>query len=203
MSAPKQPIRREAGQSVEEMALQMSGQGKNHLTAIDGKREQYPEVAARMKAEAVSEAIDLHRETLKTIKRNGRIQLDDVDAVARAADAYLAACGQAGVVPTMLGFSACLGYSRKHVYAYIASHSNQTTEFLDALRSSWAAIMAQMALNRQLSEPVSIFLLKNSGQGLVDKQEYEIAPRIDPLDELDPASAKHRILAALPDPDSD
>lgn len=200
MSTPKQPIRREAGQSAEEMAVQLSANSDTRLTR---RKEAYPETAARLKAETVSETINIHRTALKTVQTGGQVNLDDADAVAEAADTYLDACGRAGVVPTMLGFSACLGYSRKHIYSYIGAHNNATTRFLDALRSSWAAIMASLALNRQLSEPVSIFLLKNSGQGLTDSQQYEIVPPRSPFDEIDPEAARRRIdeiVACLPEP---
>ena len=85
----------------------------------------------------------------------------------------------------MLGFAAACGYSRGHIYRYIQRNSGKSSEYLDGLRSSWAAIIAQMGLARQCSEPVSIFLLKNSGQSLTDKAELEIGQkRENPLGEL-------------------
>ena len=77
----------------------------------------------------------------------------------------------------MLGFAAACGYSRGHIYRYIQRNSEKSADYLDGLRSSWAAIIAQMGLARQCSEPVSIFLLKNNGQSLTDKAELEIGQK--------------------------
>ncbi len=196
----KPPIERRAGQSVEALALQLSGQESNQLTAPPGtKKEQYPEVNARVKAESIAESIEVHRKRLRLLHDNERVNLDDVDAVARAADDYLTACQLAGTVPTMLSFAPCLGWSRKAVYEYLSRNDNQTTRFLGSLQSVFAAVMAEMALKRQLSEPVSIFLLKNSGQGLVDKQEMEVHPPEDPLAEIrNSAEIRRRYIEALP-----
>ena len=83
----------------------------------------------------------------------------------------------------MLGFAPCCGYSRKRIYEYIKQYpESETAVYLDRLRSAWAAILAQLGLTRQCSESVSIFLLKNCGQDLTDKQDIEIeAKQRDPL----------------------
>lgn len=69
-------------------------------------------------------------------------------------------------------------------------------DYLDGLRSSWAAIIAQMGLARQCSESVSIFLLKNSGQGMADRAEIDIAPKKEnPLGERkDPEELRRKYL---------
>lgn len=77
----------------------------------------------------------------------------------------------------MLGFAAACGYSRKTIYEYINHNTGKSAQYLDNLRSSWAAIIAQMGLARQCSESVSIFLLKNSGQNMADRAEIDIAPK--------------------------
>ena len=97
--------------------------------------------------------------------------------VSQTATTYMTSCKQAGVYPTMLGFAAACGYSRKTIYEYINHNTGKSAQYLDNLRSSWAAIIAQMGLARQCSESVSIFLLKNSGQNMADRAEIDIAPK--------------------------
>lgn len=172
----KAPIRKEAGQSVEEMTAQLVG-------SVDGnrlyspKKGNYKEISDQLKSEALEAAIDQQLGLLATAKQRGRVDLNNVDEVEATATAYMTSCKQAGVYPTMLGFAAACGYSRKTIYEYINRNTGKSAQYLDNLRSSWAAIIAQMGLARQCSESVSIFLLKNSGQNMADRAEIDIAPK--------------------------
>ena len=170
-----QPIRRAAGQTSDEMAAQMVGvQDSNRLYDSTPRRGTYKEVSDQLKAEALGAAVDQQMALLRRVRERGRVNLNDLDEVELTADNYMRSCKQAGIFPTMLGFSAACGYSRKRVYEYLDGHDNQTSQYIDALRTSWAAILASMGLARQASEAVAIFLLKNSGQGMSDR--VEIAP---------------------------
>lgn len=180
---PNNPIRKAAGQTVEEMTAQLAGsrEGNRLYTPKQGT---YKEISDALKAEALDSIIDQQLDLLATAKRRGRVNLNNVDEVEATATAYMTSCKQAGVYPTMLGFAAACGYSRKSVYEFIAKNRGKSVDYLDGLRSSWAAIIAQMGLARQCSESVSIFLLKNSGQGMADKAEIDIAPKVEnPLGE--------------------
>ncbi len=85
----------------------------------------------------------------------------------------------------MLGFASALGVSRQYLYAYIQRNQNTPTcEYLDRLRSSWASIIAQASLIKASDNATSIFLLKNSGQGLTDKVEVEAVKKEQPLGEM-------------------
>lgn len=172
----KAPIKREAGQTVEEMTAQLVGSTEgNRLYAP--KRGNYKEISDQLKGEALEAAIDQQLALLATAKQRGRVDLNDIDEVEATATAYMTSCKQAGVYPTMLGFAAACGYSRKTIYEYINRNTGKSAQYLDNLRSSWAAIIAQMGLARQCSESVSIFLLKNSGQNMADRAEIDIAPK--------------------------
>lgn len=180
---PNTPIKRAAGQSVEELTAQLAGSAEGNRLYTP-KAGNYKEVSDQLKAEALGAAIDQQLALLAAAKRRGRVDLDNVDEVEATAGVYMTSCKQAGVFPTMLGFAAACGYSRKTVYEYIARHNGKSAQYLDALRSSWAAVIAQMGLSRQCSESVSIFLLKNCGQGMADRAEVDLAPkREDPLGE--------------------
>lgn len=189
------PIRKAAGQSVEEMTAQLAG-SKEGNRLYTPKAGTYKEVSDALKAEALDAAIDHQLELLAAAKRRGRVNLNDVDEVEATATAYMTSCKRAGVYPTMLGFAAACGYSRKAIYEYIARHNGKTVDYLDGLRSSWAAIVAHMGLTRQCSESVSIFLLKNCGQGMADRAEIDIAPKTEnPLGEIkDPEELRRKYL---------
>ena len=198
------PIRKAAGQSVEEMTAQLAG-SKEGNRLYTPKAGTYKEVSDALKAEALDAAIDHQLELLAAAKRRGRVNLNDVDEVEATATAYMTSCKRAGVYPTMLGFAAACGYSRKAIYEYIARHSGKSADYLDGLRSSWAAIVAQMGLARQCSESVSIFLLKNCGQGMADRAEIDIAPKTEtPLGEpKDPEELRRKYLEDVYGADAD
>ncbi len=164
----KSPIERRAGQSIEEMACQMeASKAGNRL---------YNQVSAELKTQQFAAALDQQIELLAGVRKDGKIDLDNLAAVEATATRYIESCRRACVVPTILGLSAALGYSRKTVWQYITQHpESRTAQYLDALRSAFAAVLAQLGLSRNCSEAVSIFLLKNSGQGLTDKTELDIS----------------------------
>lgn len=168
----KLPLEKRAGQTVEEMTAQMQEAKQNNRMY----KAQYNEVAAELKAQQFADALNQQMELLAGVKKNGKIDLNDIAAVEATATRYLESCKRAGVVPTILGLSAALGYSRKAVWEFITRHpESRTAQYLDALRSAFAAVLAQLGLSRNCSEAVSIFLLKNSGQGLTDKTELDIS----------------------------
>lgn len=185
----KSPIERRAGQSIEEMTAQMQ-------EAKQGNRL-YNQVSAELKNQQFAAALDQQIELLAGVRKDGKIDLDNLAAVEATATRYIESCKRAGVVPTILGLSAALGYSRKTVWQYITQHpESRTAQYLDALRSAFAAVLAQLGLTRNTSEAVSIFLLKNSGQGLVDRAEIDLAARQEsPLGEkADPEALRRKYL---------
>ena len=192
---PNKPIKKAAGQTVEEMAAQLAGsrEGNRLYTPKQGT---YKEISDQLKSEALDSIIDQQLDLLAAAKRRGRVNLNNVDEVEATATVYMTSCKQAGVYPTMLGFAAACGYSRKSIYEFISKNRGKSVDYLDSLRSSWAAIIAQMGLARQCSESVSIFLLKNSGQGMADKAEIDIAPKVEnPLGErIDPEELRRKYL---------
>lgn len=198
---PNKPIKKAAGQTVGEMTAQLAGsrEGNRLYTPKQGT---YKEISDQLKSEALDSIIDQQLELLATAKRRGRVNLNNVDEVEATATAYMTSCKQAGVYPTMLGFAAACGYSRKSIYEFISKNRGKSVDYLDGLRSSWAAIIAQMGLARQCSESVSIFLLKNSGQGMADKAEIDIAPKVEnPLGErTDPEELRRKYLEDVYDP---
>lgn len=201
---PNKPIKKAAGQTVEEMTAQLAGSREGNWLYTP-KQGTYKEISDQLKSEALDSIIGQQLELLATAKRRGRVNLNNVDEVEATATAYMTSCKQAGVYPTMLGFAAACGYSRKSIYEFISKNRGKSVDYLDGLRSSWAAIIAQMGLARQCSESVSIFLLKNSGQGMADKAEIDIAPKVEnPLGErADPEELRRKYLEDVYGADAD
>ena len=168
----REQLKRQAGQSVEEMAEQLKEiNAGNRLY-----KPTYGEVSQELKQAAIATAIDQARGALKTAKKKGRVDLKDVEALHKAADDYMCACKLSGTIPTMLGFAPSIGHSRQNVYDFILRNSTtESARFLDSLRSAWAAIFQQLAMTRVCSEPVAIFALKNAGQGMADKTDIDMA----------------------------
>lgn len=194
------PMKREAFQTVDSMAEQlMESSAKNKVNRL------YPDASAEVKRQALANAVNQQRELMKITKQRGRrIDLNDLDEVEACVESYMQSCIKANCIPSMMGFAAASGWSRKSIYQYIATHKGESALYLDNLRSSWAAIMAQLALTRQASEAVSIFLLKNSGQDLTDKCELTAIPALpDPVEEMNVDEiARRYIVDYKPDADT-
>lgn len=186
-------------QPAEDMALQLQASKRSKL--YDTKPAKYNEISDAIKTEALQNSIAAQRSILSEAYRRGRVDLNDAEAVRAQADEYMRACETAATFPTMLAFAASLGISRQRLYAYIRENPfSKTTEFLDQLRSSWAAIIAQASLSKMADPATSIFLLKNGGQGLTDRQELEVVPPKDPLAPVtDPEERRRRIMEKYAD----
>lgn len=167
-------LRREAGQDVTEMAEQLKE--NNAGNRLYKSKPGYNEISAELKQQAIANAIDQVRTNLKIAKRNGRVNLDDVEELRASADRYMQGCKLSGAIPSMLDFCPSLGHSRQNVYHYISTHGNRASaQFLDSLRSAWAGIYQQLGMTRVCSEAVSIFVMKNAGQGMADKTDVDMA----------------------------
>lgn len=170
----RQPLKKQAGQTQEEMTQQLIEARES--SRLYKQSKQYPEIAQEVKNQQLTSAIEQQQRLLSKAAKRGRINLDDLDAVQTAVDEYLNSCKAANIAPSMLGFAPSAGHTRQNIYHYIATHSTESARFLDSLRSAWASIIQQMGLTRTFSEPVSIFLLKNAGQGMADKIDVSAMP---------------------------
>lgn len=171
------PLKREANQGIEAMTEQL----KRHKEGRSSKSRLYPEISNELKQRALDTAIAQQQELLARAHDRGRVDLNDLDEVKAATHEYLESCKQAGVIPSFLGLAPALGHSRQMVYRYINTHTTESAEFLDTLRSSFAAVVLQMGMSRVCSEATSIFILKNCGQGMADK--VDISAQALPPDE--------------------
>ena len=167
------PVKREAHQSVEDMAAQM----KEKKAKRSPKSRLYNEVSSELKAQALDASIRQQQDLLKRANTNNRVDLSNFEEVRKSCEDYIESCRIAGVIPSVTGLAPSMGYSRQALTAYIAHNTTPTAQYLDAVRSAMAAITEQAGLTRAASEAVSIFVLKNSA-GMVDKLDITATPGI-------------------------
>ncbi len=167
------PIRKRANQTVDEMAEQLVKSSSNNKL---NRAPSYPEISAEIKAQMLDGVIDQTNALMNHVAHNGRVKLDDLEAVKETAERYTEACKRAHVIPGMSGFAAALGYSRRYIYRYIDMGKTESARYMDALRTGWAAVLEQMTLSRMCSEPTGIFLMKNAGTGMTDRVDIMAGP---------------------------
>ena len=202
-------VKRDARQSVEELSEQLSAAREgNRLYNADGDANNRREVISA----EVAQAIDMLSLSFPSFAagddvtvRAGRVNLDNLEEVAGVARRYLRACERSGSVPLFSALCCALGYSRKHVYGIMRSRSNKVTDFLSVMQTLFASVLQQVGLSRRCSEAVSIFLLKNSGQGYSDKQELVIDGNrsVDRFSSGDPEEIARKYLAGMPPVEED
>ena len=150
----------------EEMVTQLSEKVKTSKI--------YKAQADEHRKEEIAKSIQCQIEALEMSFSTGRIQLKDTDAVKAQTINFLQACQNSGTIPTVAGLAVALGLSRNAIYDYMRSQpSSETTKFLESYQSMSASILMQQGLSRNTDQAVTIFLLKNSGQGLADRVEIQ------------------------------
>lgn len=162
----------------------------------------YPEISAQQRKELISAAVAQERANLAKNASRPRVDLRSVEAVEAEIDAYLATCEEYGVIPTTLGLASSMGYSRTWLYNFMSRYADtESARLLDSFRNASAGIIAAASMNRSIDNATSIFLLKNSGQGLTDKQEMEITRGLDPAPKqtAEEIYRKYEALGGLPD----
>lgn len=177
------PVERRAGQTIKEMSDQLIEAYKDSklLSPVANK-----EISEQMRQARIMASIEQKRQMLMQMKERGKVDLGNYEEVELTLNNYLSACEEAGVIPNFLGFCAAMGYTRRNLSYAIEGHikhaDRRAMELVEAARVSFAAVLAEAALNRAVSEPTAIFLLKNTGQGLTDRQEISFQAA-DPFSE--------------------
>lgn len=193
----KYPLRREAGQSVDDMAQQMRRRSAGNKL---NRAPTYGEVSAELKAETLGNVIAQTQSNLEKLGRGdrvNRVDLNDLNAVREAADNYLQACKLAAVVPSISGFSAALGYSRQWV-CRIAEKQTEVGNYMSALFAAFSSCLEQMSLMRQTDPATSIFLMKNGSVGMTDRLDVTAQAISEPTEQRE-MSADEIAKRYLPD----
>ena len=166
----------------EQAALETIQPSENKLYRINSKAKlSYPEISAQQKHEIIAATVAQHRKALQRNSQRQRVDLSDAQAVEAEIEDYMRVCEEYGQIPTLLALAVHMGYSRYSLYNYLHYHADtESAKLIDNFRSASASIIASASLNRTTDNATSIFLLKNCGQGLNDKQEVEITRGLDP-----------------------
>ena len=135
-------------------------------------------------------------------KNRKKINLSDSAEVDRNLDEYLDTCETDNYLPSVAGFCAYAQISRDWFYAYLQDHEG--TPSADRLRwfqSLCAAVRISANEAGALSDASLIFLLKNSGQGFMDRVEITPSAPANPLHDLDAETARRRLIESIPEED--
>ena len=143
-------------------------------TEKDPQQRYNPQQTAAIRKATVQDVLLAQTDLVK--KAGTRTDLDDVEAVRRVAEEYTAVCADIGIVPNLTGLCARLGLSRSYVYRFIREHGadNPTGQFLNQMRLSWASARMALAERGVLDTAMSIFILRNSGLNLSNRDEPEV-----------------------------
>jgi len=163
----------------EESALEVA---RNKLYDIREKEKSksYPELSAAQRKDSISKIVSQHRTDFQKNTRRHRVDLRDPNAVEVEIASYMQTCEESGLIPTFMGLAASMGFSRIALYQYLYKHAeSESAKLLDNFRTASASIIATASLSRATDCATSIFLLKNSGQGLTDRQELEVFRGLD------------------------
>lgn len=171
------PMRRAAGQEIGEMATALAETGKSPRligNTTTGHAERDQRIESLVGHELVM---------LQQLRERGRVRLENIEEVYVTAKNYLFACAEAHVTPNNLGFSAACGWPRQKLDEWVRRNpDHESAQLINALKTSWAATLAQMALERAYDNATTIFLLRNSGLGLTNEDEKVVVVS-DPLGE--------------------
>ena len=169
-------------------------------TDITEKRRSYhPEDTATVRKNTINQIVTLQGEFLRAPSRT---DLHDLAAVQTVTNECMQKCAEAGVLPNMEALAACLGIGRQTLYDFIhANRDSQTVQYLNRVRTAWAAAR-QMAADRGVVDAThSIFVLLNSSLGFTNEHRIELSQRNALLD-CDPGDAEAARRKYLPDYDA-
>ena len=126
-------IRREAGQSVEQIQSQLASMPRNRMyPKEDGSRSQ--EMLSNIVQNSLDAVENCFPESEYEQKRK-QVNLSDPKEIRDTAVRYMTACSRVGVVPTFTGLCACLGFSRNRVYEILRGRKDRGVEMLQYFQS--------------------------------------------------------------------
>lgn len=130
-----------------------------------------------------------------------KIDLSNPEEVKRTAVDYMQACSLSGTIPTMTGFAAAAGYSRQGLYNYLQRNDTRSAQLIKRLRTSWTNILMQSGLAGITRDSVTIFLMKNTGEGLSDRMDFTFDQKpVEKYASGDPEEIARKYLAGMATP---
>lgn len=149
----------------------MPSREQNELTTPNEKYS--PRQTQQIRKAAVQDV--LLAETALLQKSSTRVDLRDTESVKQITVEFMQTCSGVGIVPTIEGLAARLGFSRNVFYRFLRENpEDETAQFLNKVRLMWAQARMGLAERGLLDNAMSIFILKNSGLGMADRHEIEM-----------------------------
>lgn len=168
------------------------------------RRLNYKETSDIHKAESLSQDIDNRITALKSVVKNGRVDLRDFEQVQKRTFSYLESCKKAQAFPSVLGLAAFgFGMSRQGLNRFLRDHPDlPSAQFIETTKDIFADILVNQSLYRNCDVTQVIFQLKNCN-GFSDKLEIEAAKPVNPLGELMDQKQLEEMIDSLPEPDEE
>lgn len=162
------------------------------------KKKLYPEISNELKAQTISTAIALNAKALRD--QANKIDLSDVEQVRQRTEAYIDACAEAGIVPTVMGLSTYgFGTSRQWVNEFCRNHhGSESAQYIERVKDAFADVLVSTSLGRAVDSTMAIFTLKNCN-GFSDKLSVEPVQQHDPQGPLLSIEELEARINALPD----
>ena len=166
----------------------------------------YKAESDKVKRRSIGLDVSGRAEMIGYVAKNGKARLNDTEEIKRRTELFLSQCNEQGCIPTIMGLCVLLGVSRQRVYKFMSDHpEHPTAQYVGTLQEAFADILTQAALRRDVSDAMSIFILKNTA-AMADK--VEIAPVVgdgkNPLGEyVDEEELRERIAASIVVEDDD
>ena len=161
------------------------------------RRLYHGEAAEDSKGELLAQSVDGQIAALQAVDGKNKVDWNNLEAVKARTFAYLTACAEADVYPSVMGLAVHgFGISRRRLNQYIATNRGPTAEFLQAVKDAIADVLVDASLHRRADVAQTIFQLKNHHEHR-DTVELAAAPP-STATEFAPAELQRQI-DALPD----
>lgn len=135
-----------------------------------------------------------------TISHWPAIDTNDARQVAERIDLYHAYCIENDIKPDMVGMALSIGVDRTTLWRWEQGESNKPKDVCNVIKKGREInelMLSQLMQNGKINPVVGIFFLKNS-HGYKDQTDVVLTPNT-PLQNIDPNTARSRILDALPE----
>ena len=133
------------------------------------------------------------------ITEREKININDLKAVKDVVETYLSSCARTGVLPSKIGLSRALGYSRVALDKHVKSHEGTASAtFLQNCFDAFAEMLTMASLTGACHPIVGIFIEK-AIYGLRENDALPEAPVTGVLSDADAAEIAQRYLDILED----
>ena len=145
-------------------------------------RKIYKQQSDEHKGEELSAAMLDQVQALKATVKRGPIDWNDLEQVKQRTYAYMEACADAQVYPSVMGLSVqAFGVSRQALNRFLTKYPDTpAARFISMAKDAFADVLVNASLFRNADPVSTIFQLKNHFEH-TDKLQVEPVQQMDPL----------------------